>query len=605
MKSVNIRFRLKLVKNELSPEEKEPEIHIFWDGRFKRRPVLAKLTQNDVVVGAQINTKVTELPQTTCIVFSAFAQRQNSQGISCLMDVGTNHIPVAAILDGIKTGNQTFELPLLMHTVDNYEKGVVEVTVKSIDMAGIQIIERKFIGSGILPYIKEQIQVEQNMKDTIVGTEMMRIPYNFSESGFQLTGGVPLPAISYVMSATPRSNTAFWENAFETVMRRDSLSPGDWERFNKDGKARVMALMCCYVSQYLDYISDTIDRNKFNNQYVKSLVKGCENFGDSLATWSGDCEDLGTGILQVYNSLVQHKFETRYKVLREIQKIAKQYIPLLSLDVVNGAKVQDRDAPKGAHMNVNLVPIHEFRQWMRQTTEGKALDRKFSKLYPRKIDEGLPFMVGEGTGKLEPLGFDDPLMSVKAYIYQLPSLKTFKKPISRRRNEAGAFLLGSLKGFTDFYIRRGIPMGAMVYATMQSDGSLTRGAYYEAMMRDENQVSLIMDPPVPKDTLDVINEAILLRDPPHDLILTNEDVGIERNDELDYIVEQVAQLEREPGQNKFKRVPLYLRPDLITSKLASNIARDFERLTKVWKVSYRLERITDEIWGYEMLVWVQ
>jgi hypothetical protein len=133
-------------------------------------------------------------------------------------------------------------------------------------------------------------------------------------------------------------------------------------------------------------------------------------------------EDLGTGIQQCHESLIRHQFPTvgtKYDALVEIQNIAKQYLVLLSLDAVNGAHVQQKDAPKGAHMNANIISFYQFKKALENTTEGKRVSKKLP--WPKfELDEHWPFMVGEGTGIYETLGVDADkvLMPIKAYVYQ-------------------------------------------------------------------------------------------------------------------------------------------------------------------------------------------
>jgi len=601
MKPVWIDLSFTCVENNLSPEEKDPQIHVFLDRRFKRRPIKTGLESKKVRVTGLIRPEIQTLPQTTSLVFSGFAWRHNTMGTKCLMDIGFAHIPISALVKG----QTQFDLPLLMHTVQNYRKAILKVRVHAYDLAKLRIVPHKFIGSEIFPYIRDTIKASQEMPDTIPGTSNMRIPYDYSESGLELTNGSPLPARAYVMSETPEANIRYFENALETVMRRDDMHVEEFETLNLCGKARVMALVCCFVPQYLDYVSDTVDRNKINAKYLPQFVQSCENFGDGLTTWSGDCEDLGSAILQCYNALLSVKFPKQYKQLREIQRIANQYIPILSLDVVNGAQVKDKDAPKGAHMNDNLVPIAEFRKWVRQSREGRNIDRKISSVYPKKIESNLPFLVGEGTGKLEPLGLENPLLPLMGYVYRCPSLRVFKKPITRQRGEAGSFLLGSLKGFTNYFTDRNpnITYGGLTYTTVTESAGTTRGAYYEDMMNDRKDVGVMMDQPLSKASMEVINEAIMLRDPPSPLILTKE-AGHEKNEHLELVVKAVSEFGRQPGLEN-RHVPLYARPHQISSSLARDMINDFSQLGRVWKFSYRLERMTDEIWGYELRVYVE
>ena len=602
MKQVKFNISVKLIEDELSSHETNPELNIFLDARFKRTPITIGLNEQNVEIYGKLHNDIYEIPQTASIVISGFANRRNNFGAICKMDIGTNHIPIVLITNNEQ---KVFELPLIMHTIDNYEKAKLQVTVNSYDMAGIKIVNQKYIGNNMLGYINNIIKAEEHMPDTIPGTSKMRIPYDYSESGLELTNGTPLPAIAYVMSETPISNTLYWKNVYNVIMKRDNLDKNEWKRLSKNGKARVTGLMICYLSQYLDYIGDTIDRNTKRKKFLQKNVIGCENFGDSLSTWSGDCEDLGTGILQCYNALVSHKFKSKDKLLKEIQQIAKQYIPLLSLDAVNGAQVSDKNAPKGAHMNDNLVPIHQFRAWMRTLRDGRVLDKKLRFLYPTNIDKELPIMIGDGTGMLEPLGIDNPNVDICGYIYQLKSLKGFKKPIFRKRGEAGSFLVGSLTGMTDYFIKKGINIGSMWYTSLSSNNTVTRGAYYNDMINDHMNIGIKMHESIPKNNMNIIREGTMFRDPPHKLVLTDEhNYNHEKNKHLDHIVEKINSLNRKSGSSK-RYVPIYVRPHQIDENIAERIAYGLKNLNRVWKVSYELERITDIIHGYEMRIYVK
>ncbi|MDB9801270.1 hypothetical protein OAB94_02715 [Flavobacteriaceae bacterium] len=602
MNKIKFNISIKLIKDEFSPQESAPQMRIFLDARFDRKSKITQMNANNINIDGEISNRITQLPQTTSLVFSAFAVRKNDSGSNCLMDVGVNRIPIQSIVNN-KT--KTYDLSLLMNTVDNYEKGVIRVTINSFEMKNIKIIDKTFLGDGLMRYINDTIETEQKMQDTVPGTSNMRIPYDYSESGIMMSGGTPMPAVAYVMSETPSSNLRFWENNYITVMQREDMDPEDWVHLDDTQKARIMALMCCYVSQYLDYISDTIDKNTKRKQYIRALVVGCENFGDCLTTGSGDCEDLGTGILQCFNALLAFKFPKK-TILSEIQTLARQYIPLLSLDAVNGAQVSDENAPKGAHMNDNLIPIHQFRAMMRTTPEGVLLDKRVSGLYPTNINENLPFMIGEGTGKLEPLGCDNIVAQAMSYVYQTRSLSNFKKPIPRKKGEQGTFLVASLTGMTDYFIKNGINIGSLWYTTVQNNGTTTRGSYYSDMINDRKNVGILMHEKIPKKDMDVIKEAVMTRDPPQPLVLTKKhDYKHEKNIHLDYVVEYIAKLNRSPGENLQNRVPVYVRPHQINSSIAGNMAIEFGKLEKIWKVEYNLERVTDEIWGYEMRIYVQ
>lgn len=589
MATLKIQFSIDLVENELSEREEQPHLSVFLTRHFNRKPIRVGLNVKNAVVTGTLPKDQNEIPQTAALVLSHFAWRYNKVGVRCLMDVGTSHI---YLKDIIGYDSRVFnDIPLVMHTVGNIEKAKIKLTVVRVSSGDIRVVNRDLDARHLAQQINSEIQVESRMRDTIQGTENMRVHYNMSESGMELVRGTP--SLAYIMSETPQSSEEFWGNGLSNVMIRDGLHRSEFYKLENDieGEARIFAQLICYLPQYLDYVADTVDRNKPGSKYDYKLVEGCENFGDSLSTYSGDCEDLGTGILMCFNAFMA--CEIKNKDLRKLQSIGKQYIPFLSLDAVNGQQVKDKNAPKGAHMNDNLVPFHMFRNWID--------DPDLEHMYPSKIDERLPFLVGEGTGMLEPLGVDDPKQAIKAYVYRCRSLERFKKPISRSRKDPGGFLVASLNGFTDYFIKRGKNIGSVIYTTKHPDNSVTRGAFYSDMINERRDVGMVMHKPIDTKTMAVMLETTMYRDPPHDLLLDNDHhEEHENNKYLDKIVKKINGKEKVNSQY----VPIYVRPHQLDKGMVRDIVRDFKRLQLIWKIDYKLERITNEIWGYRVRVHV-
>jgi hypothetical protein len=441
------------------------------------------------------------------------------------------------------------------------------------------------------------------MRDTFRGTERMRMPYDMSESGVESTGGKPLPAAAYVLSEIPKSNIGYWCNAYETVMKRDELNPKEWNRLNLVGKARATILTITYMAQYLDYIGDSIDRNVRGQAYQKELVEPTENFGDPLATYSGDCEDLATCELQVYNAFTTFDFPKDEPRWKEMQQLASYYIPPLSLDVVNGQQVNNVSS-LGAHMNDNYIPLHQFRSAMESTREGREISNELpwnDAKFPPEF-KTLPFMIGEGTGMYEPLGTENPVATQMAYVYRCPSLEGFKKPISHKVGQVGSFFVGSLEGMTDYFYRRGYYAPLTFWYANHERGN-SRGVSYADMINKPETLAVIPQPFISKKLMDHVEEVIKLRVPPQPLYL-KEHHKRGKNKHLDALCEGIAQLKREPGP-PYQRVPVYVRPHQINAVQGSKILTDFKKLDRIWKVDYQLENISDEIWGYRMLVYVK
>lgn len=348
MRTVNIKFSLQYLECDLAAPfaEHSPELVIFLDGHFKRKPARVKLDENDLKkiynlqVSGSIARRLGNIPLTTSIGIASFAKRKNNFGVTCLMDTGTTHITLGEISKQMKEGSFEKELELILHTtspIGNNNNGTEQVVkkgkllfkIQDFNLGGVEFKKNNQTPlsapfgeaqQSMMQIIQTTMQVRNSLGDTIPGTSQIACPFDMGESGetwqeLQLEANalnedefsigndvagipnIPLPAAAYAKFETPETNLKFWENAFQTVMDRDGLSVHQYDDLDFSEKARTMVLVNTYLTQYLDYISDTVDRNNRHFEYQARLKQGFENFGDPLVTWSGDCEGKKKKIL--------------------------------------------------------------------------------------------------------------------------------------------------------------------------------------------------------------------------------------------------------------------------------------------------------------------
>jgi hypothetical protein len=491
----------------------------------------------------------------------------------------------------------TLTLPLVMHTIDIEPKLSLKITLDQAIGLNFAASISGAVGpraplDDINRYMDDIVRRESSMSDTIPGTERIRVPAYIGEQGLELSQGKPMPAIAFLLRDIPRTNTAYWENAFQNVMARDQLAPGDWGRLNKKGQARAAILTIVNLTQALDYISDTVDRS--------GNIEGIEEFSSGLDTGKGsDCEDDAMAIMQTHNALLSHQFGPNDRSeLREIQQIARQYVPVMSLDAVRGAAVGDEEAHVGAHMNINYVPSWLVKQWL-GSKQAATVPFEPEETWTRE----LPFMIAEGTGVYEPLGYEDDYQAAKAYVYKARSLASFRKPIDHKIGETTPFFIGSLTGMTDYWLRRGSRRGGLIYVTKNKG----RGAYYADMINQQDQIKLELHPELPQNVFQYMKICTSIGIPPLPLTLTQQQQQQTTNKHLDYIVANgISQRQKQqPPGAVTVRVPVLIRPHQITSAQAEHIAAEFRSLGAVSKLEYKLERYTDDIYGYRVFATVQ
>ena len=616
MKTINLSFTVKWFGENLSPAETRPQVRIYFDNRLVR--TATTVMHSDQEIQSSISGKISGLksvPHTLHVGFAAFAWRNNDQGAPCLQDIGTNHLQLMDIKEQLDLkGTFEHKVPLVMHTVNNLaSKEHILFRVSKLDMDGLEFTHPNINAAVQLSntlnishsYVEAMMQKEQQMKETFGDTSRIRVPYNISEDGLELSNGHPVPAISFAITEIATANVEFYENALHNTLKRDGLVLSDWDRLNMDGKARTMALVMCNMIQTFDYVSDTVDKNNATEPYDKSKTVGYESFANGNVTGSLDCEDGGKGIDQVRKTFISLQIPAEKKQLVELQQIATLYLSCLSLDAVRGAAVGDNEAHIGAHMNENFIPIPMFKKWLERTREGKLLARKLP--WPPSYTRGeLPFMIGEGTGMYEPLGYEDANSNAHAYVYQMRSLSPYRKPIPHTKGKATEFFIGSLTGLTDYFISQGHNVGTFSYGTKQPDGTVTRGAYYSDMLNDNDNVVIMMHDAVPKPVMTMIKEVISVRVPPEPLVYTP---GLrdakEINSDLEYVVKAVKKLGRVSGNQTnvpLVGVPVYIKDYQINREHAQKIVSDIQRLEHVVDASYHEERYSDSFYGYCLLL---
>ncbi len=636
MRKVSLRLGVEYLRNERSSAECSPELRVEFDGHFIRTPTvipLGKEGDGNVAVfevRAEISERQAEVPPNACIAFESFAYRPNAFGNRCKLDMGTNHITLAEIQHHLRgdSGTYTRTLPLILHTAQNYEKGVIRVTVQrfsDLRLSGLRIQSARIAahqqrGRGAKPvdliaYDNSTVDATRNMRETVPGCERMRAPYTFSEAGLESTNGMPLPLVAFGQSEDPRSNDGYWENTLNVVLSRQGKTIGDWAYQTQDEKCRSAAQMMLYQVQYLDYISDEIDCNRAHStHYMRSLVRGFELFGNGLVCGSGDCEDLGHAIGLIHSAFIKRRFDAvAQPELVEAQNIMRHYFAALSLDGVHGAQVAKKKAVTGAHLNVNFIPVATFRTWLRKTSGGVKVDRElpWDEINARCTTrlENLRFLIGEGTGMAETMGtVSNPVAAIEKCIYALPSMQGNKTPINFKLGGVNDWFLVSLTGAIPDFMNYGSRYGSFDYITIDPrSGECTRGALYTDMMNSKAhaRIGVMMHPRVPRDVMNVIREAVTLAASPEPLVYTKDTPDGATNEHLVRALEAGVAKWKRPAGAHADRVPVYIRPGHLDADRIQRMLRDLYAVGGCWKVKATHEQVTDAIEGWRIDVYVK
>lgn len=622
MNDVEFIVRVECVKKNLAPEQFEWSMHqhIFLTGHFIRDPVEISFAGNhekvkQVAIRGRLPPQAEgRIPATAAIVFAGTAIHHNDSlaKIPVRVDIGTTHIMLSEIIG--KPLPFRKETPLELRTTeDRYSKAVLRVTIDKPPQIGKHLImspmhiNASLVGQQMNDILQLTYETEMRMGNTIPGTDNVRCFLNISEEGSQLTGA-PVPALGYAFGEVPKSNGKFWQNALERVFAREGLSVANYFQMTRQEQASMAVLLCDYPIWTLPYVGDMIDRRK-RQQDRETLKIGYENFGECLALLGGDCEDLAKGITKVRRALKKYVQTSKdlppddhtQKILVDMDKLMDQYVMCMSLCVVHGAKADDSsDAPKGAHMADVVMPVEYVKSQMERTEDGKELSRTLP--WPQNIERGLEVLIGEGTGRLHPRGFQDESGRPQARSYLIQNstwIRQLKSDMNVPHGGESPFFLGMMQGWTTYFADRGASRGTggLWYTDERKDH--TRGALYTDVVNARQNVGLRPMPSVPESVQLLMMEANTFCIPPLPLVLTRDHTHT-RNRHLDALVSGVSSLSRTQGKRSVA-VHEYLAAHQASEGLSKGLLSDVkDRLGRVWKVEYKLEAVTDHYHGYQV-----
>lgn len=623
MTTVRVHFTVQYTDCNLSVNETHPSVTCFLSAHLKRdytRDVAEiKLNPSDteatqqVSVSGFLSERVRSISSNAALCFASYAWSTNDAGVECRADAGIGDVSLADISAARPSKSRPFvrDIPLVMHTVGNRHKGTIRVSVHHLD-TGRLLVDAPLIGvetavvNDLKRYYTSLAAQRKDMGDAIRGTENVDAPYNFSESGFNTPYG-PMPLLGYMMHELPQLNTNTLKHLSALALHRDGMRESDWHLLNRDGRLRATISMLTTIPTYSDYLADVVqtDSRKDTGQ-IGTGVKHeapAEKFGARMGD-AGDCEDFAEQIVQIHEAFNGHQLPqntSEHAVLRDMQRISRQLVSYTTLAIVNGQQVA-KQAHLGAHMYALFEGWPNWKERLEQTEEGRRISAQLP--YPRDIDqmERFPLVMGEGTGIYENMGYATDLSPIMGAVNALPSLALFKKPIWHPRGQQIPFYIGSVLGVTGYFARRGSPYGTW---NMTNGAEGKRGVLIDDMISGDNaRFGMRMHPKLNRRILNAISEAAAKRAPVPPLTLSDTFVETATtHPQLTRVCDTVASWNR-PTPARHVAIPVYARPYQLTERVASAMIADFQRAKHIYKVTQHLERITDDMYGYRVMIHV-
>lgn len=666
---VKIDFEVRYEECDLAPKhlESHPVLQMYLGSQFVRNSEsggVVNIALNEDLAGAQspiykgslVGTlrrdQGSSLPLQAPIGLCTYAVHRNDIGTPCYVDVGTSFALVGDVLAEWKQrGYYAHSHEMLLRQVmvtgeEPLKKGVIALRVTNVQLGGGISLPGQLpaIGTQALvlqriaavqsreqtvnDYVRATMEHEQRFPDSLPNISRVRVPMDVSETGILSTGRMFMPIAAYAMVETPNTNADFFVNAFERVLARWNMKRGAYSAFDLTQKARCMAKLIAYPVQSLDYIGDAHyagqgrTARKMNNASQDAPVHiPDENMFNALIASCGDCEDLNTAAVSIMHAYIAAKFDPsnpKHAPLIEMQAIASQYIPISALAVVHGAKIGDEEG-YGAHMYLPLMPRKQFMDGLSRTKDGRLL---LQRLEPAKAPgligavadvqtfNDLPNLFIEGTGSIDTLGYDDPILDQRRYIAQcMPSFRGMKMEIPHQRNAPSNFYVGITNGITDHMVKReGLPVAGFIFGQVHPKYEMTRGVLFEDVLQCSDKLAIAPQPFIPQSVMEVIKESNALRPPIPDQVLdwSKPLAGPERDPHLDTLVAGVRAFKRSPPAiPPPNSVDVIMKPHQYGKVKIAQILADAAKCERLYDISYEVEHITNKNFTYRVRLWVK
>ena len=659
---VKLHYTVKYVECDLAEKriESKPVLQMYLSNHFVRDQetggvVNIHLDEDNLekeYKGTLIGTlhrKHMDISPTAAIGLSTYVVHRNDSGYACYVNAGTSNARIGTVMEDVRTrGAYDHNHDLIMRTVivagiEPVKKGVIELRIDKVELGPAVKLSQAasclqapmpVLEQSISSYIQQCMDLESSLPDLLPNVERVRAPYDLSQSGIESTGQVFLPVAAFAMQETPKANEEYFMNAFERVMARRNMKLTDYNEFDTKEKARTMASIICYAVQSFDYIGDAVELGLRSRPSSTNLVSGrqhvgTDEFSNIINCASGDCEDGACGIGVTRKAFINTPFTN--KALLEMQDMCKnEYTYMMTLSVVHGAKIGDQEG-FGAHMYGLMVPNATLKRALERSKEGKLIANRLaepvdgpgeiegifsnvnaSKNTPSSVGSVFPFMFCEGTGKIDPIGYQDPILEQRKYIaMHMRSVAGFKKEIPHEECGPSPFYYANLFAISDDLIEQhGVNVGGFVFASNSpaSGGGVRRGAFFTDMLQQKDNLVIIPQPTIPEQTMQIMREAISLFPPPRPLVLdkTKPLAGQAKHPLWDKFIGAVKKFGRSGPDTKFHpSVDCFVRPHQFNENVVNMMISEAAQMPLLYDAAYEVEHMTNELCTYRVRLWVK
>lgn len=179
----------------------------------------------------------------------------------------------------------------------------------------------------------------------------------------------------------------------------------------------------------------------------------------------------------------------------------------------------------------------------------------------------------------------------------MPSTNGFKKPILHPVGAPGSFFVGSIVGFTNYWMRLGGDVGGFWYVDGRGPNGGSRGLYHSDIVQGHANVRIVPHPPFESVQLQHMNHAVKLRPPPRPLTLSEASSTSKRtNPILERVQSRINGGQKQGGSTT---LTMYARDHQLTPAIGERMIEE-AHAAGVRSMEYRWEPISDDVGGYEI-----
>lgn len=560
-------------------------------------------------------TGVGERPTTydDALIVRVFTKRAGIQRIPAWVAEGWSYWSLHKLekdLESKKNAQKVYHSEARMHVVETTVEsakpiGVIELSISQLNLSQPDFFARervtRLVRTNYAAQIEKHLANEQKMEANllIVKTNSNRIRMiEYLSDVAQRSGR--MPCFAFLYGPIVQSSIDYWLRCLSMIQTRgDMKAYAHLQPLTQD--AILAVKLVTLAPQWMEYVPDifyTADGSSIDTDY----------FADAMVLLSDDCDGLTKAILMGTLSFLE--LYRKYKLpdqLRILADLLQYYVPIATLCGTSSASAAAFGAKKisGAHFAMLFLPLDYYTDCVQRANPTHPLVA-FSKSVPTQLKGSLPVLYGEGTGRIEPYGIEDPAATARDIVCS-PEIEQFgRTDIFYPRNKDAHFVIWVISGitryFTDGIAGNRCNVGSF-YFSHKTNGGQARGVAFSSVINRSNEVMILPTDLYTDDELIYVQTECTLCPPVVSLVPS-------RNPKLPLVDTELEKLNLElrklhvQKRPPNKEVNLYIRRENLNALFYSLLRETLLSQSEVMGLKYSTEHVLTNLEGRVITVFV-